>query len=172
MSETELIDEPMGAMQAFLHPRRARALMQAQAESLERAQAQADADAEARRALENQVAELKRERSSLQASNTEISLRLKRLGEEHEALQGEVAEIEAMFKRVEAMKRKYDERIARYKTKVSDLEAALKREEEAALADITPIPPAVRPRSADSPRPAPKADPAGTEGEWYLPLDL
>lgn len=171
----------MSALQALMHPCRARDLMVALAASASEAAAAA-ADAEARLSaalaerdeLQQAADALRRERTALQAANTEQGLKLRKLEEDYVALQGEIDEVETMFGKVEAMKQAYERRLGRYKARVSELTDALRREREAAQADITPI------TQVAPARPKPLADRSdkglvaadSSDGDWYQPLEL
>lgn len=176
MSERQDIFEVPGAGWIFRHPRRAAQMMQTLASSVEDAHASADVAAAGRVELEERLRGLKEERSALQASNTELSLRLKKLTEDYESLQGEIDEVQAMFGKVQAMKERYEQRIARHQAEASELRKALRRQEEAALADITPVAMesvSHRQKAKGIKQPARPADNAdGHAGDWYLPLEL
>lgn len=179
MSERQDIFEVPGAGWIFRHPRRAAEMLRTVVSSLHEAQACASVADEGRVEMEERLRTLKEERSALQASNTELALRLKRLTEDYESLQREIDDVQAMFAKVQAMKERYESRIARYKAETQELRRELKRQEEAALAEITPLntEPVNRRgnnRRMDSEKthPAPPVRSDCREGDWYLPLEL
>ncbi len=179
MSERQDIFEVPGAGWIFRHPRRAAQMMQTLVSALEEAQASVGAADAGRLELEERLRGLKGERSALQASNTELSLKLRKLTEDHESLQREIDEVQAMFGKVQSMKERYENRIARYKAETQELRRELKRQEEAALAEITPLNTEPVNRRGKNRRmdpekthPAPPGRTDGSEGDWYLPLEL
>lgn len=164
---------PMSKFRIMTQPSQAAAVMVRQQERI----AELERENEGLRAqaleLRSDIATLKKERSALQAANTESELRLHKAEQDYEQLQKEIDEVRIMFEKVSDMKHKYDRRIERYKGMIADLERALERERRAtADNDIIPIK-SIAPTISPKPAPTPEIkSPNDNSGDWYLPLEL
>lgn len=171
---TDFTDKLPSVFGIWLHPVRTRNMLQEAYTERMRCNTEQDAALQRVTELTQEVEYLKKERSRLQAANTETELKHIHLQQQYEAVNDSVDELRDMFARVEQMKRIYETRIQKYKNRIADLQTALKREAEAAANDIVPLPAAMPPRpvAPSKDKPIPLADKDEQPGDWYQPLDL
>lgn len=158
--------DKLTAWQVWLHPGRTRDIVKQLREELQGMLVSFEHE---RAELNDKVGTLQQDRSRLQAENTELSLRYKKLEEDYNAQEDDIEEIQAMFEQVKDMKAKYEARIQKLKGRVADLERALRMYENSQT-DISPLPPLPK-REQKTPEP-PKPTEPDTGTDWYLPLDL